>query len=348
MGDPVRATIPCMQNFDESASHHARNGFRNPWPGGEPAGFGGVVRWMLGERTPCAERERGTCAPPRATPSFDTPRAARRALTATWVGHSTFLLQLGGWNVLTDPMWSERASPVSWAGPRRYSSPGVAFDALPPIDLVLLSHDHYDHLDAATVRRVAARWPAARWAVPLGLARRVRARGVRADEVTELDWWQDARVGPLSLACVPAQHFSGRGPADRDRTLWCGWSLRADARAVLFAGDTGLHPAFGEIARRHGPFALALLPIGAYAPRWFMRPVHCDPDDALAAYDALCAGTTASADAPLFGAMHWGAFALADEPCDEPPRRVRDAWARDGRDAERLWIPALGETRRVD
>jgi N-acyl-phosphatidylethanolamine-hydrolysing phospholipase D len=311
---------------------------------------------MLGERTPRAAREGRGCAPPRATPMFDAPRAPSDALTATWVGHSTFLLQLGGWNVLTDPMWSERASPVAWAGPRRYAPPGVALDALPPIDLVLLSHDHYDHLDDATVRGVAARWPAARWAVPLGLARRLCARGVRADVLAELDWWETTTAGPLALACVPAQHFSGRGPADRDRTLWCGWALRAGegaasraaSRAVLFAGDTGLHPEFGEIARRHGPFALALLPIGAYEPRWFMRPVHCDPDDALAAYDALCAAQRARGDAPpVFGAMHWGAFALADEPCDEPPRRTRDAWARGGRDAARLWIPALGETRRV-
>ncbi|AHG88047.1 Zn-dependent hydrolase [Gemmatirosa kalamazoonensis] len=333
-----------------TAPHHTSKGFRNPWPGGEPAGFAGVVKWMLGERTPRAEREGRdgrACAPPMVAPSFPVPRAPRDVLTATWVGHSTFLLQLGGWNVLTDPMWSERASPVAWAGPRRYAPPGVAFDALPPIDLVLLSHDHYDHLDDATVRRIAARWPAARWAVPLRLARWLRARGVRADVVTELDWWETATVGPLSVACVPAQHFSGRGPADRDRSLWCGWAVRAidAAHAVLFAGDTGLHPAFGEIARRHGPFALALLPIGAYAPRWFMRPVHCDPDDALAAYDALCAGAR---HAPVFGASHWGAFALADEPCDEPPRRTRDAWARSGRDASRLWIPSLGETRRID
>jgi N-acyl-phosphatidylethanolamine-hydrolysing phospholipase D len=160
------------------------------------------------------------------------------------------------------------------------------------------------------------------------------------------------------VACVPAQHFSGRGLADRDRTLWCGWVIRprgaaadggaADAppsRAVLFAGDTALHPEFAAIARRYAPIALALLPVGAYAPRWFMRPVHCDPDDAVAAYAALAEGARDAA--PVMGGMHWGTFRLTDEPLDEPPRRTRDAWARAGRDAALLWLPALGETRRV-
>ena len=269
------------------------------------------------------------------------------------MGHATFLLQIVGWNVLTDPMWSERASPVTFAGPRRLSPPGVAFDALPPIDAVLLSHDHYDHLDDATVRRIAARWPDAHWAAPLGVATQLRARGAR--HVAELDWWGGAALGPLAVTCVPAQHFSGRGVGDRDRTLWCGWVVRAPhasgaARAgVLFAGDTGLHPEFGEIARRHGPFALALLPIGAYAPRWFMRPVHCDPDDAVAAYAALSAAQAAThaASAPVFGAMHWGTFRLTDEPPAEPAQRTRAAWSHVGHAAERLWVAALGETRRI-
>lgn len=344
--------------------HRPGGGFRNPWPGAERANAAGaLVRWLVVERLthprPADPDPHAAYSP---VPSaFDTPRATPGALTATWVGHSTFLLQLGGWNVLTDPVWGERASPVGFAGPARYTPPGVALDALPPVDLVVLSHDHYDHLDAPTVRRLAARFPAARWAAPLGAGAALRRFG--ACDVVERDWWEGltcaaaAREGavPLDLLCVPAQHFSGRSVTNRDATLWAGWVLRAhdgtaDA-AVYFAGDTGLHPDFAEVGRRSGPLALALLPIGAYAPRWFMRPVHCDPDDALRAYDALCAGIAAAhpdAPAPALGGMHFGTFKLTDEPTDEPPRRARAAWASAGRDAARLWVPHHGETWRRD
>ena len=264
-------------------------------------------------------------------------------------------MQLGGWNVLLDPVFAERASPVSWAGPRRITAPGVAMDALPPIDLVLLSHDHYDHLDAAAVGAIAARWPEARWLAPLGVDATLRRFG--ASHTDALDWSERRVVGPLEIACVPAQHFSGRGITGRDSTLWCGWSLRVAPRegepaapGILYAGDTGLHPEFASIARAHGPFALALLPIGAYAPRWFMRPVHCDPDDALAAYAAVAEAQAASHPTlppPTMGAMHFGTFVLTDEPVDEPPARVRDGWAAAGRAPGALWIPRHGETRRA-
>jgi N-acyl-phosphatidylethanolamine-hydrolysing phospholipase D len=322
---------------------------------------GGLLRWAVVERL---TRSRAAdpdpaAAFPRAVPAFVAPRAGPLARTATWVGHSSFLLQLGGWNVLTDPVWGERVSPVTFAGPRRYTAPGVALDALPPIDLVLVSHDHYDHLDAPTVRALAARHPAARWIVPLGVDGALAALGVRptADapaRVRALDWWETAAAGPLDVTAVPAQHFSGRGVTGRDATLWAGFAVRvrggAASDAVLYAGDTGLHPEFAAIGRRCGPFALALLPIGAYAPRWFMRPVHCDPDDALAAYAALVAGARAAdatAAAPVLGGMHFGTFRLTDEPTDEPPRRVRAAWAAAGHAAERLWDPAPRRDARV-
>jgi N-acyl-phosphatidylethanolamine-hydrolysing phospholipase D len=326
-------------------SHHAPDGgFRNPWPGSERAGLAGLFRWMVVERatTPRAV-EPPASAFPRATPTFATPRAEPHAITATWVGHSSFLLQVGGQNVLVDPVWSDRVSPVPFAGPRRFTQPGVAFDALPPIDAVLLSHDHYDHLDAPTIRRIARRWPTARWAAPLGVAGRLR--GLGAADVAEHDWWQEGTLGPLAIACVPAQHFSGRSATDRDRSLWCGWTIRAGARSVYFVGDTGLHPEFGEIGRRHGPFDLVLMPVGAYAPRWFMRPVHCDPDDAVAAYVALTGD--GAAPRPVMAGMHWGTFRLTDEPTDEPPHRTRAAWERAGLPPDRLWMPRHGETRLV-
>jgi N-acyl-phosphatidylethanolamine-hydrolysing phospholipase D len=281
----------------------------------------------------------------RAQPSFAVPRAGPDRLAVTWVGHSTFLLQVGGLNVLTDPVWGERASPVPFAGPRRWTPPGVDFDALPPIDVVLQSHDHYDHLDAPTVRRLARRHRGAVWLAPLGLRRWLERRGVGS--VLELDWWEEVRVGESAAraTCVPAQHFSGRWIAGRNATLWCGWALRTGRHAVLFAGDTGHHPEFARIAERCGPFDLALLPVGAYAPRWFMRAVHCDPSDAVAAYTELTRGSAGRRC--LLAAMHWGTFKLSDEPIEEPPRRLRAEWQAAGLDGEALWTPTHGETREL-
>ncbi len=214
---------------------------------------------------------------------------------------------------------------------------GVALEALPPIDAVLLSHNHYD-LDVPTVRRLAQRHPQARWIVPLGLGEFLRRRG--AQPVRELDWWEEARVGDVVFGCTPAQHFSARGLGDRSRTLWCGWSVAAPARRLFFAGDTGYHPEFTRIGERFGPFHAALLPIGAYEPRWFMQPVHMNPEESVGAFRDLTRGHSA-----VMVPMHWGTFRLTDEPLDEPPRRVARAWREAGFPPDDLWLLAPGETR---
>jgi N-acyl-phosphatidylethanolamine-hydrolysing phospholipase D len=270
------------------------------------------------------------------------PRADDGALRVTWVGHATFLLQVGPLNVLTDPVWSDRCSPVAWAGPTRRVAPGIAFDALPPIDLVLLSHDHYDHLDDATVRALARAHPAAWWCAPSGVGPLLAARGV--ERVSERDWWDVHVVGDATVTCVPAQHFSGRSAVGRDRTLWCGWTLAAHGWRCWFVGDTGFHPEFGTIGARAGPFDLVCMPIGAYAPRWFMAPVHVDPDEAVR---AVVEATAAHRDAPTpaMAAMHWGTFRLTDEPLHEPPQRARAAWDAAGLPPDALWVMAPGETR---
>jgi N-acyl-phosphatidylethanolamine-hydrolysing phospholipase D len=323
--------------------HDPRGGFRNPWPDSAPHGFADVLRWSA-ERL--ADRLRGNRpqAPPEFSivrPEFAAPRATDGALRATWVGHSTTLLQLGDVNVLTDPMWSERASPLSWAGPRRYVPPAVPLASLPPIDLVLMSHDHYDHLDERTVRALAAAHPEARWVTTLGVGARLLAFGV--PQVVELDWWEETNAGGAQVVCTPAQHFSGRGPTDRNSTLWGGFAIRAASWRVFYAGDTGYHPEFTEIARRAGPFDLALIPIGAYEPRWFMRPVHMDPDEAVAAAADLMRAHTG--DRMALFPVHWGTFRLTDEPMDEPPRRAAEAWAVRGLPADDLWLVHHGETR---
>ncbi len=326
------------------AHHRPGGGFRNPWGGDSPR-FSSVLKWKLLDRftrPPAREPDHGPLA--IAQPTFASPRAPVDRLTLTWVGHATFLIQVGGLNVLTDPIWSARASPVRFAGPRRRVPAAVPFDALPPIDVVLLSHNHYDHLDDCTVRRLVARHPAARWLTPLGLGAFVRMRGAR--EVLELDWWEETRHDTLAVGCTPARHFSSRSLGDRNRTLWCGWSVAAPARQVFFAGDTAYHPEFAAIADRFGPFHTALLPIGAYEPGWLMRSVHQSPEEAVQAFNDLEQGRPPVAGRPaVMVAMHWGTFKLTDELLDEPPARARAAWLARGLDAERLWILSPGETR---
>jgi N-acyl-phosphatidylethanolamine-hydrolysing phospholipase D len=263
-------------------------------------------------------------------------------LRATWIGHSTVLLQLGDLNVLTDPMWSDRASPFSWAGPRRHVPPAVSIAALPPIDVIVMSHDHYDHLDASTVRALATAHPEARWVTTLGVGARLLAMGVR--QAVELDWWEETTGGGAQIMCTPAQHFSGRGPTDRDSTLWGGFVIAAGGWRVFYAGDTGYHPEFAEIARRGGPFDLALIPIGAYAPRWFMRPVHMDAEEAVASVADL-SGVQPLGRHTTMLPVHWGTFRLTDEPMDEPPKRAADAWAVRGFPSGDLWLLRHGETR---
>ena len=325
--------------------HRPGGGYRNPpsWPGSKPHGFSDFLRWRLAER----RKKRIEPDPPRGSlptrhPAIVAPRAARGYRSVTWVGHSTVLLQLGALNVLTDPVWSERASPLQWIGPRRFMPPAVDFEALPAIDLVLLSHNHYDHLDASTVRRIAERFPDAAWLCPMGLGKLLRSFGVKG--LIERDWWQTVTSPGFTATCTPAQHFSGRGLGDRNDTLWCGWTLVADDTRVYFAGDTALNPEFAEIARRLGPFDLVMLPIGAYEPRWFMKAVHMDPEDAIEAYRALSSGHRPS---PACLAIHWGTFRLTDEPVREPPALFLERWREAGFAADANWTFVHGETRQL-
>ena len=322
--------------------HREGGGFVNPWDTARTHGFLDFLKWTLLERRKSAMAGRVEAETfPRAVPAFVFPRPEPAELTVTWVGHSSFLLQVGGLNVLLDPIWSERASPFRFAGPKRRVPAAVEFDTLPPIDAVVLSHDHYDHLDAATVRRLIERYPAIAWFAPLGVGEFLRRRGARS--VVECDWWQKTAVGPLGLTCVPAQHFSGRRLDNRNATLWCGWSIRSAHHSLLFAGDTGMHPEFRLIADRCGPFDVAILPIGAYEPRWFMGAVHMNPEDCMAAIGQL--RSTKNAERLVMVGAHWGTFKLTDEPIDEPPVRMRDDWRAGGLPEDDLWVMRHGETR---
>lgn len=301
-------------------------------------GFGSLLKWMLVDRT---TRPRPQDPDPsvfvRVPPDFVPPRAPHSQLTVTWAGHASLLIQLNGLNILTDPVWSARASPVQFAGPRRWVPPGIAFEDLPPLDIVLESHNHYDHLDSRTVQRLTRTHPQATWIVPLGLASFVLKRGARAGAVVELDWWRESSVGPVRITATPAQHFSSRGIGDRGDTLWCGFALAGtNGQRVYFAGDTGYHPEFGAIGERCGPFDVALMPIGAYEPRWFMRYLHMNPEEAVAAFRAL--------NARVMVPIHWGTFKLTDEAMDEPPVRARAAWDAAGLPPSGYRQLAHGET----
>jgi N-acyl-phosphatidylethanolamine-hydrolysing phospholipase D len=328
------------------APHHdPAGGFRNPWETAPPPGHTKFFRWLRAHRkTRPKPVDPDPSVLPRATPNFPAPRAGADELVVTWVGHCTFLVQVGGLNVLTDPMWSMRAGPRGIAGPKRKVEPAVQLEKLPPIDAVLISHNHYDHLDSSTVKQLARVHPSARWFVPLGLGEFVTSRGAVA--VTELDWWTEAIMGPLRFGCTPAQHHSTRTPRDRWKTLWCGWTMASSSHRVYFSGDSALFPGFAEIGEKFGPFDLIFLPIGAYEPREYMRFLHMNPEEAVQVYREL-RGTHPGAPAPLFAGMHWGTFKLTDEALDEPPRRIAEAWAAAGLPADSLWVPAFGETRRI-
>lgn len=262
--------------------------------------------------------------------AFD-PAALALDPGVTWIGHATVLARMDGATFITDPVFSHRVSPFRFAGPPRLVPPGVPLDALPALDFALLSHDHYDHTDLASVRALAAR--GVRFVVPRGLGALVRGAGA---EAVELGWWESAEIAGVRAHCVPAQHFSGRGLFDRNRRLWAGFVVEGASRRFYHAGDTGSFPGFAEIGSRFGPLHLAAMPIGAYLPRAMMRHVHVTPEE------AVQAALDARAERVL--GMHWGTFDLADEPLDEPPRRFLAEAARRG--LEGAYVLKVGETRR--
>ncbi len=260
-------------------------------------------------------RERRTAWPARIDEAPRRPPPLDGAVAVvTFIGHATFLIQTATGNILTDPMYSDRAGPFGLLGPRRVRQPAVRFDDLPPISTVLLSHNHYDHCDRPTLARLAKRFDPT-VITPLGNGALVKSTGLR--KVEELDWWQDAKTSPLPLTLTPAHHFSARTPFDRNRALWGGFTIDVADRRIYFAGDSAYAPFFREVRRRLGPIDLALLPIGAYEPRWFMQSVHMNPAEAVQAHLDLEAAASV--------AMHFGTFQLTTEGIDEPVRALEQA-----------------------
>jgi L-ascorbate metabolism protein UlaG (beta-lactamase superfamily) len=295
---------------------------------GTGRGLRDFVRWQRTSRpTPWPDWVEN-----RAVPRL--PRElAPGALALTFVNHITFLLQFRGLNVLTDPVWSERVSPVQWTGPKRVRAPGLPFEQLPRIDIVLVSHNHYDHLDLDTLRRLEAQHHP--WFVT-GLGNRSFLQDHGLARVTELDWWQAAHDGGARIVYTPAQHWSGRSLRGRNHTLWGGFVLEHSGRSVYFAGDTGYARHFAEIRERCGTMDVALLPIGAYEPRWFMQEQHMNPDDAVRAHLDL--------QPRLSIGSHFGCFQLTDEGIDDPLIELAAARERHGVSAADFRVLETGET----
>ena len=302
--------------------------FFNPGVSSTPRGFAQVVRWQLGASR--AVWPTWVADPPQPPPPAEV---ADEAVAVTFINHATFLIRLPGLVVLTDPVFSRRCSPVSWAGPARVRAPGMALGDLPAPDLVLLSHNHYDHMDLPSLRMLRQRF-APRFVTMLGNARGLAKAGI---EAIELDWWDTTAIGTLRLTATPARHFAARTPFDRNRTLWGGFMMQTELGRILFAGDSGSGPHWREIRARLGAPDLALLPIGAYEPRWFMAPVHMDPAEAVQAHRDL--GATVSVG------MHFGTFQLTDEAIDAPALALDSARAAAGLDPDAFVTHGFGETR---
>lgn len=317
-----------------AGKHHIKNGFRNNYVH-DRHGAGDFLKFLAEFRDAPAPQQF-----PMATNDPAYLQANRSERTITWIGHDSFLIQINGLNLLTDPHFTERASPVGWAGPARMMPPGLALAQLPHIDAVLISHNHYDHLDEGSVLALQQRQSdkPPRYFVPMGVKAWFTTREI--DDVVELDWWQSAEFGGATFHALPVQHFSGRGPFDRNATLWCGWAVQWPDYSLFFAGDSGYSKDFRDIGERFGGFDLSLIPIGAYDPRWFMRAMHVDPEEAVQIHHDVKSRRSIG--------MHWGSFVLTTEDPSEPPRRLEQAVRAAGLAQDIFSVMQHGETRWLD
>lgn len=288
--------------------HHTENGFQNLNPSAKSQGLGMVLYWKLGnffKSLPSVEPSDYKIE--TTLNKGELLQKNSKNLSVTWIGHATVLIQLDGQNILTDPIWSERCSPVSFAGPKRYTAPGISMDHLPPIHIVIISHNHYDHLDLPTLKELETRFKPT-FFVGLKNGKLLKEEGIQ--NVIEMDWWNVKLERDIKITFTPTQHFSGRGLFDREETLWGSYILEGSKETVYFAGDTGYFPQFKEIGKKFPNIDIAILPIGAYEPRWFMKPIHMNPEDSYQAFLDL--------NAKYLLPMHYNTFVLTDEALDEP------------------------------
>ncbi len=329
--------------YDASKPHHKPDGFRNTDPGGDlPKGFSNFLRWQwdrIGLEVPAPKMDLTPVAPDMAV-----VRSQANHFAVTWIGHATALVQIGNVRVLTDPQFSERAFFVQWMGPKRKQPPGVALADLPHVDVVVISHNHYDHLDENSVRALNAQAGGPPlFVVPLGLERWLADIGIT--NTRALDWWQKVDVAGATVTLTPVQHWSRRTLTDTNENLWGGYVIEGRShdlpKRVFFAGDTGYSPTyFKEIGERLGPIDLAILPIGAYEPRWFMGPQHVNPEEAVLIHRDVRAKRSLG--------VHWGTFQLTDEALDAPVADLAAARRKYGLADDTFFVLRHGASKQLD
>ncbi|POY73890.1 hypothetical protein BMF94_3060 [Rhodotorula taiwanensis] len=384
---------PTADKTADKSHHNAKGGFVNPWPSFKSVNMGPSVPYQVWKDTkdpiPPPDKLPRLVPPtfvPPASLSAEETEAWYADLKTTWLGHACFLVEFPaeptsekeegeerrrGFRVLFDPVWSHRCSPSQWVGPARVTKPPISLDEIPQVDAVVISHNHYDHLDVATLKHLYSAQPkgSLHFFVPLGNEKWMRdVIGVRKDEVSELDWWEERSLrrsdgggqkntasGPnLRVVCTPCQHFTGRTPFDRNDTLWASWAIHSSTGGkVWFGGDTGYRsvardapsedgptcPVFAEIGHRQGPFDLGMIPIGAYDPRWIMSPVHCSPEDSVELHRHVRSKRSIG--------MHWATWRLTSEEMTEPPKRLRAAGEKAGLAPGEFDVTDIGETVRI-
>jgi N-acyl-phosphatidylethanolamine-hydrolysing phospholipase D len=325
------------QPMSDRPWHHTASGFRNP--PGSPARGGDFADWTSFYFHRFGDAEVPTLPAGHVLPPDLAAAGLHRQWAVdslTWLGHASFLIRLDGRTILTDPFLSQHASPVPPFGPERFAAPALAPAQLPPTDLLLLSHNHYDHLDLPTIEALPAR-ERIQAITPLRLGHYFASRGF--GRVRELDWHDEVATAGITVTGLPAIHRSKRTPFDRNETLWGGYAVQSSRKRIYFAGDTGYGPVFQALGHNGRPFDLALLPIGAYEPRLLMKAVHVNPEEAVQIAREL--------HARRIVAMHWGTIQLADEPAFEPPGRFRAAARAAGYGHDDAWVMRIGETRAI-
>ena len=319
-----------LVRMKETSDHFDGRRYFNPAVSNRP--FWKIIRWILNRKVkpwPSIAVEQK---------KVQKDRTEHCECRVTFINHSTVLLQLEGLNILTDPIWSERASPFSWMGPKRVVLPGIKFEDLPPIDIVILSHNHYDHMDLPTLR-LLSKTHHPRFFVPKGNQSYLKRKGIQSI-IDEMDWWDQIEISKdYRLHFVPAQHFSSRGILDRNATLWGGFVFKSTQEMIYFAGDTGYGPHFAEIHRRFGPPTLSILPIGAFEPRSIMDVVHLSPDEAVKIHSLMHSKQSL--------AIHFGTFQLTDEDIHHPAEQLQSSLQHQQLSSDAFWVLNPGDSRIV-
>ena len=318
-------------------AHHTEKGFQNPYDTNKKRGLFNYMKMRFFGDEEFADYKSNFQKIPWMEADLAVIENPPATLQVTWIGHATVLIQYRGVNILTDPMFSDRASPLSFLGPKRYNKPAVKLEDLPPIDYAIISHSHYDHLDRKTVKQIGSR---TQWLVPLGLREWFIRAGVNKENIMEFDWWDEKEFRNATVTATPAQHWSSRSLWDRNKTLWVSWMLQIDDKTIWYSGDTGYNPyQFKEIGRKFKMIDLALISIGAYEPRWFMKDMHINPEEAVEIHQEIASRYSIG--------VQWGTFQLTSEPIDDPPLQLKNALFRKEIPQEKFEILKIGETRQI-